>query len=128
MDFRIQEDVNNWMKEQGILNNCDFIAVAGGVKDLVSPEKPEHRELLLKQVRISHDLHSMKRVILMNHTDCGAYGGRAAFSSDHEERERHVTDMKNTASLIKESWPDIEIKIILAVMEGDRIKEFEEIS
>lgn len=49
--------------------------MAGGAKSLASPEHEADREFLLAQVEKSIRLHGTDRVILMLHSDCGAYGG-----------------------------------------------------
>jgi len=114
MDFRLQKDIKNWMEEKGILGDTDLVSVAGAGKELLSSE---YRDFLLKQIRLSKELHQMKKVILMSHTDCGAYGGRAPFLGDlQKEEEKHLSDMNNMASMIKESFPDLEVKMVLLKM------------
>lgn len=81
MDFRFGEAIKNWLKEKGLLNNCDIVSLTGASKGLVSPKNPAEPEIILRQIEISSNLHKISQVILMNHTDCGAYGGRDAFAS-----------------------------------------------
>src|SRR5260370_27122021 len=57
--------------------NSDSIKIAGGAKCLASPEHKTDREFVLEQIRTSIRLHGTKRVILVLHSDCGAYGGVA---------------------------------------------------
>jgi carbonic anhydrase len=125
MDFRLQDDIAWHMKSKGIMGDCDVVSVAGVMKDLVSPEKPEYRDFILKQVRISHDLHNMRRVILLHHTDCGAYGGHKAFASEAEEDAKHVTDMREAAAIIRNAFPDVEVVPMLIKMtdSGNRFVE-----
>lgn len=120
MDFRLQDDIWWWLKSQGITGDSDIVSLAGAVKDLVSPEVEEYRKCLLKQIRISRELHGMKRVVLMNHTDCGAYGGRKAFEGDiAKEEKKHIEDMKNAAIIIKNEFPDLEVMLVLIKMGGN---------
>src|SRR5258707_12688770 len=55
----------------------DPIKIAGGAKALASPEQECHRTFVLDQIHKSIRLHGTDRVILMLHSDCGAYGGLA---------------------------------------------------
>ncbi|PJE76037.1 hypothetical protein COV04_01690 [Candidatus Uhrbacteria bacterium CG10_big_fil_rev_8_21_14_0_10_48_11] len=41
---------------------------------------------LLEDISISLRLHTPKEIVLINHGDCGAYGGRDAFTDDEEEK------------------------------------------
>lgn len=113
MDFRLMEDIKNYLGKNGIMGDCDEVSVAGAAKDLAAPEWPSSREFILKQIRISHDLHNMRRVILMHHTDCGAYGGHKAFADELEEEQKHIRDMQEAAGIIKSQWQDVDIKLIL---------------
>ncbi len=53
----------------------DIICIAGGAKTLSSPESESERTFILKQIEISLKLHHTPKLVLMNHSDCGAYGG-----------------------------------------------------
>jgi carbonic anhydrase len=88
-DNRFELGFHKFLKRISAVN-CDPIKIAGGAKCLASPD----REFVLEQIRKSIRLHGTKRVILMVHSDCGAYGGLdAGFSGDakaeaaHHERE-----------------------------------------
>jgi len=113
MDFRLMKDIRCWLQSKGLVGDTDEVSVAGATKDLVAPDWPSSREVILKQIRFSYDLHNMRRVILMHHTDCGAYGGHKAFANELEEERRHICDMKTAANAIKVRWPDIEVKMVL---------------
>jgi carbonic anhydrase len=77
------------------------------------------KEFILRQINISKQLHGIKKVILMNHTDCGAYGGRAAFPDRHAERAGHRTDMEEAKKLILSFYPDLEVETVLVDIEED---------
>lgn len=93
IDFRFQEYINNWISENFSPKSFDRIAIAGGVFDL---------DYVLRQVDISFRLHHIKKVILVNHEDCGAYGEAGT-------AEKHAEDLKNAAAKIKERYPDLEV-------------------
>src|SRR3990172_8777477 len=64
-DFRFQEYIDNRIAENFPPGSFDRVAIAGGVFDF---------EYVLKQIEISKRLHHIKKVVLINHEDCGAYG------------------------------------------------------
>lgn len=114
MDFRFGEAIKNWLAENHLLNDCDIISLAGASQGLVNPKSPDEPEIILRQIEISANLHHISQVILMNHTDCGAYGGRDAFESIEAEYQQHLTDMKKAKAMILGRFPDLQIKIVLA--------------
>lgn len=105
IDFRLNEAIQQWLQENHLANNCDLVSLAGAVKNL---------GVVLPQIEISHRLHGITEVILMNHTDCGAYGGRAAFESSEEEHSRHQQDLRQAKEKIISQFPDLKIRLVLA--------------
>lgn len=116
MDFRLGEAIKNWLNENHLLNNCDIVSLAGATKGLAGDTGSKETEIILKQIEISASLHGINQIILMNHTDCGAYGGRDAFESTEVEYHAHVQDMEKARGVIAKKYPDLEIKLVLAKM------------
>lgn len=102
IDFRFQEYINTWIKENFQPKTYDRVAIAGGVFDLTA---------VLKQIEISHRLHHIKKVILINHEDCGAYGEAGT-------AEKHSQDLKNAAGKIKSQLPEVEIQTFYLHLSG----------
>lgn len=130
MDFRFISKINEYLASQDLMGNFDDVSVAGACKNFVSPQNDAERELLLKQIEISRRLHGMEEVILMNHTDCGAYGGHAAFESTEAEYRRHVEDMEAAKKMILERWLELKVKkVLVKLIAGDHHGkiDFEEI-
>jgi carbonic anhydrase len=102
------------------MNNVDPIKIAGGAKLLASPERESEREFVLDQVQKSVRLHATKLVILMVHSDCGAYGGLAGgFGNDVElEAKHHEQELKTAARCIYERVPGIAVQAYFVNFEG----------
>lgn len=114
MDFRLGPAIKKFMEEHGLLGDADIVSVAGAAKNL---------DLSLGQIELSVKLHSIKTVILMNHTDCGAYGGRSAFASEEDERQAHIKDMETAKQEVLAHFPNLEVQLWLAVIdERDQVK------
>src|SRR3984885_11405609 len=79
-DNRFDLSFLKFLKRIGVVHS-DPIKIAGGAKCLASPERESDREFVLEQIRKSMRLHGTRRVILMLHSDCGAYGGLAGVSA-----------------------------------------------
>ncbi len=104
IDFRLQPTIKRWLEEEQLLGDHDIVSVAGAAKDIA-----EGGEFVLKQIDIAYRLHGVRRVILMNHTDCGAYGGRQA-----NDLELHTTAMQAAAERIKQTYSDMTVRFALA--------------
>lgn len=100
IDFRFQEYINNWISQH--LKSFDRVALAGGVKNL---------DIILGQIDLAFRLHHIQKVILINHEDCGAYGGSGT-------AQKHAEDLKNAAAKIKQQYPELEIETYYLQLDG----------
>ena len=110
-DNRFELGFRKFLKRIGVTNS-DPIKVAGGAKCLASPELETEREFVLEQIRKSMRLHGTGRVILMVHSDCGAYGGLAgAFNGDTQaEAAHHEQELAHAAANLVKAIPGIEVQ------------------
>lgn len=102
IDFRFQEYINQWISQNFHPKTYDRVAWAGGVKD---------QEGILNQIEISHRLHHIKKVILINHEDCGAYGAEGT-------PEKHAQDLRETKGKIQAQFPDLEVDLYYLHLDG----------
>jgi len=118
-DNRFQLGLAKYLKRRGITNS-DPIKIAGGAKSLASPEHETDREFVLDQIRKSILLHGTNRVILMLHSDCGAYGGLAAgFGGDERlEAEHHKEELRRAANCVLKTIPGIDVQGYFVDFEG----------
>jgi hypothetical protein len=117
-DARFEAALGKLRKRMG-LSNPDFVRIAGGAMSLASPEHDSDREFVLDQLRKSIRLHSTDRVILMLHSDCGAYGGLAAFSGDPQaEKGHHAAELNRAAACVRAAIPNIPVDCYFVDFEG----------
>jgi hypothetical protein len=92
--------------------NPDPIIVAGGAKSLASPDHEADRDFLVAQVEKSIRLHGTNRVILLLHSDCGAYGGLHKAFKDNEaaEVEHHRSELRRAYAVLKEAFPEVSVE------------------
>lgn len=126
IDFRFQEAFPQYMKQKGI-EGYDRISVAGATKAFMDPKPESETEFVLNQFDISVGLHKVQDIVLMNHEDCGAYGGRDAFDSANAEHDTHFDHMEKTASLLKERFPEVNVHTVWARIDDEGVITFEEI-
>lgn len=102
IDFRFQEYINKWISKNFKPKTYDRGAFAGAAKSL---------DTILSQIDVANRLHHIKRVILINHEDCGAYGVKGT-------PEKHAQDLKTAKEKIKEIYPDLEVKTFYLYLDG----------
>lgn len=104
IDFRQNGFFKNWLK-QNKFENSDIISVAGSVKELANG-KQDIKDWILSMIKISHDSHGSKEIILTSHSTCGAYG----IENEEEEKKIQLEDLKKAEGIIKKRFPDMVIK------------------
>lgn len=94
------------------VKNPDPIIVAGGAKTLASPEHESDREFLMAQMEKSVRLHGTDRVILMLHSDCGAYGGLHKVFRDDQEAEvaHHRSELRLARASVRGVFPALNVE------------------
>lgn len=102
IDFRLQESINNWISQNFAPKTFDRVAIAGGVKNL---------DIILGQIEIAHRLHRIKKVVLINHEDCGAYG-------EEGTKEKHEQDLKAAKAKILSKFPDLLVETYYLKLNG----------
>jgi len=117
-DHRFDLVFRKLLKKVGV-ERADPIRIAGGAKSLASPANESDRVFVLDQIRTSVRLHDTERVILMLHSDCGAYGGLAAFDQDRtREAENHRQEMHRAAEYLKKEMPELEVQAFFVDFTG----------
>ena len=117
-DNRFQLGFSKHLKRLGVVRT-DPIQIAGGAKSLASPKQEQDREFVLEQIRTSMRLHGTKCVILMLHSDCGAYGGLDAFGKDARvEAQHHEEELRRAARCLEERIPGLQIEMYFVDFEG----------
>jgi hypothetical protein len=118
-DNRFDTGFRKFLKRSGIINT-DPIKIAGGAKSLASPDHENDRQFLLQQIQKSIALHGTKCVVLMVHSDCGAYGGLAgAFGGDSQAEAQFLADeLRRAGTYLREQIPDIDVAGYFVDFEG----------
>lgn len=120
MDFRFHEQTLALLKKQG-LESFDLKTDAGGVKYLVSADKPAVKDWILENISIAKRLHHIKSVFLINHYDCGAYGGNAAFESQDAQLDYHREQLTAARTILSNEFPDLEVKTMFARLSDGKV-------
>ena len=132
IDFRTIKETMKFIDEKYGIGNCDIVSVAGSSKGIADDEgmlaekninekiivddNKNFRCYLLRQLKLSHNLHNSRKVVLINHSDCGVYNNCYKFSSEAEEKEKQIEDMRKAETIIKKLFPDVSVDKVWAQM------------
>jgi hypothetical protein len=106
-DFRIQHFLNDWLTKRLGIKNYDRISLPGGVREFA---------YVRIQIQMSYKIHNVKKVIMINHEDCAAYGPTGT-------RERHISDLAYAEHAVQSSLHlDVEKYYLHLNGEFERIK------
>ncbi len=108
IDYRLQGFLNKWLESNLPAQSYDRVAIAGGVNDVF---------YVIRQVDVAVRLHSIRRVLLINHEDCGAYGAEGNYG-------RHKSDLQEAERKIGALFPDLDVGTYYLHLDG----EFEDVS
>jgi len=106
IDFRIQSFVEDWARKNLGEKQYDRVGWAGGVLKI---------EEIMGQIDISVRLHGIKKVVLMNHEDCGAYGETGT-------QDKHRQDLLAAAEKIKTKYPNLSTETYFVKLSGEIAK------
>jgi hypothetical protein len=109
-DDRFWRTFKNFLKQAGYAH-IDPASVAGGARILASPEKESDRDFILREIEKSIQLHHTEKVLLLTHSDCGAYGGLARFQGNEEEQFAfHRQELALARAKVLKKFPDMPVE------------------
>ena len=129
MDFRFRKQLPNAIFLTFGVEDYDEIKLAGGAKNIVSPDKEGRQVAVFDDIRIALEKHRAKKIILLTHQNCGKYAAEGYVFTDPEaERIFHEKELRlagditfsrfmDAEILLGYAWVDPEEKILI-----DRIK------
>jgi len=109
-DARFELATQKFLTKQGV-RRPDPLKIAGGAKIFASPVDGSTRVFALSQVQTSMRLHGTSRVMLMLHSDCGAYGGLQAFDRDAAREAAHYEiELRKAAEFLMTNIAAIQVE------------------
>jgi carbonic anhydrase len=101
IDFRFWRETVEFAEKELGLASFDFPSLPGAAKAI-----NEGNELALGCVSVPCDLHHVSKIVIVNHADCGAYGGSGKFNEDVEaEQKFHEEELLRAKAKILEKYP-----------------------
>jgi carbonic anhydrase len=127
MDYRLIDDTHRYMSSCGLCDKYDHVILAGSSLGAVTDKYPDWNRTFWEHLEVSIKLHHIKKVIILDHRDCGAY--KVIFNEDFSknptrEKTVHEENLRYLAVKIKEKYPSLETELFLMNLSGDVEKIF----
>ena len=121
IDYRLVDDGVRFIDGLGLKQNFDHVALAGASLAAVSDKFPTSIAAFWNHVDIAKSLHHVKKLVVLDHRDCGAYkvafGDRFA-PNPPEEDAQHKTVMEQLKAQLATKHPDLTSEYYLMALDG----------
>ncbi|PYN98138.1 MAG: hypothetical protein DMD91_15890 [Candidatus Rokuibacteriota bacterium] len=121
MDYRLTDQTTRYMDKHGLKNKYDHIILAGAALGAITEKFPAWNTTFWDHVAVASDLHKIRKVIVLDHRDCGAYKvvlGEDFAKDPAKETAIHATQLRRLRTMIKEKYPALGVELLLMALDG----------
>ncbi len=121
IDYRLTAATTQYMTKQGMEGKYDQFILAGASLGAKNDKFPAWGTTFWEHVQVAIDLHGIKKIIVMDHRDCGAY--KAILDLDlaakpKEEFDAHAAQMRSLRAEIGSKHPQLAVELLLMALNG----------
>ena len=125
IDPRFQTIVFNYLKKRKLNGKYSSFTIAGSAIGVTAPKFRKWHKTFWENLETSIKLHKIKKLIVINHRDCGAakiINGKKKFDKFNETKihENSFTRIKNR---FKNKYPNLKIETILTSL-NKKVEKF----
>lgn len=119
IDFRFWRETLEFIEKELGIKTFDFPSLPGAAKAI--NECLTDNDLAMQCIGVPCNLHHAHKIVIVNHEDCGAYGGSGKFNGDQEaEQKFHEEELQKAKAKIEEKYPDKEYILVYAKLADDK--------
>jgi hypothetical protein len=120
IDYRFyNKDTAFVANDLDLFKNADNVALAGASLSGVSTMFKQSVPAFWEQLGIAQDLHHIRKVVLIDHRECGAYNAEFGVPrNEHEETRQHVRVMTALAREFRKRKIDLKLEFWLMPVKG----------
>lgn len=121
MDYRLVDDAVTFFGAQHLTGDYDQVSLAGASLAGVPDKFPKSNAAFWEHIGIAKQLHHIKKVIVVDHRDCGAFkvGFGKDFKADHDgETSQHKHVMEQVKAHLAQAHPDLTAEFYLMGVDG----------
>ena len=115
MDPRFQPIVFNYLKKKKLSGKYSAFTIAGSAIGVTANKFKKWHKVFWDNFKTSVKLHNIKKLIVINHRDCGAAKiiiGKKEFSKINETRV-HKHSFQKIKKIFKKKYPKLKIELKL---------------
>lgn len=118
IDFRFWKETVEFVEKELGIKNFDFPSLPGSAKAI---NESVDNDVAFQCISVPVELHHAKKIVIINHEDCGAYGGSKKFGGDKDaEQKFHEEELRKAKKKILEKYPDKEIILAFAGLDANK--------
>ena len=113
MDPRFQSIVYNFLKKKKLIGKYSSFTIAGASLGVTATKFKKWHKTFWDNIETSIKLHKIKKLIVINHRDCGAakiINRKKIFSNDIETNI-HRDSLQKIKKLFKKKYPRLSIEL-----------------
>ena len=121
IDPRLQDPVHAYAAKRNLIGKYSQFVIAGAAIGVVSPKFADWHKTFWDNLAVTIQLHQIKRVIAIDHRDCGAAAiayGQDAVATPTKETETHREALARFRKEVGERQPTIGVEMILMALDG----------
>ena len=122
IDFRFWRETLEYIEKELSIKSFDFPSLPGAAKAINGCTE---NDIAMQCVSVPCDLHHAKKLVIVNHQDCGAYGGSKIFNGDEAAEENfHEEELNKAKAKNLEKYPDLEVILVYVKLadEGENVE------
>ena len=115
IDPRFQSVVYSYLKNKKLNGKYSSFTIAGSAIGVTAPKFRKWHKTFWDNLETSIQLHKIKKLIVINHRDCGAakiINGKKTFDNFHETKI-HKSSFTKIKKRFKNKYPNLNIETIL---------------
>lgn len=122
IDFRFVDFEQKFLVKNNLDHQFDWLSLAGA--SLALADFPSHAdtETFWEQLDLSYKLHNIKKVLILDHQDCGAYANKfnVNFADNYEEEiEIHREYLNKAYQGIKQRYSNLDVDLYFVKIDGN---------
>ena len=113
IDPRFQPIVYNYLKKKKLMGKYSSFTIAGSAVGVTANRFKKWHKVFWENFDTSVKLHNIKKLIVINHQDCGAakiINGKKEFSTINETKV-HKTSFQKLKKIFKKKYPELKIEL-----------------
>ena len=121
MDYRLVDETERFMSGKGLQNKYDHIVLAGASLGAVTPKFPAWNTTFWEHLKVAIDLHHIKKVMVLDHRDCGAYKvvlGEDFGKMPEKETQAHAETLMSLRKQILVQYPALAVETYIMALDG----------